>query len=66
MLKWLILAAFAVILFYGWRQKCRRPKVSAADRLVRCTRCSRHLSIHAAVCRGDGDYRCPQHVGDDQ
>ncbi|HUX18471.1 MAG TPA: hypothetical protein VMV63_04720 [Acidithiobacillus sp.] len=66
MLKWLIFLVFAAILFYGWRQKRRRPEVSAVDRLVRCTRCGRHLSIHAAACRGDGDYRCPQHAGDNQ
>ena len=66
MLKWLMLAVFAALLFYGWRHRQRHLKRSAVDRLVRCTRCHRYLSVRSAVCRGQGDYRCPQHAGEDQ
>ncbi|WP_414040845.1 hypothetical protein ACJU26_01745 [Acidithiobacillus sp. M4-SHS-6] len=64
MLKWVLLAGCAAVLFYFWRQKKRQARRRPAlESLVRCSRCGRYVSVHSALRSAEGDYRCIQHAG---
>lgn len=67
MLKWVLLAGFAGVLFYWWRQKQRHPRQRPeVESLVRCSRCGRYISVHSALRTTEGDYRCSEHAGPKQ
>lgn len=66
-MKYLLLIAVLLVLWWAWKKRAERPEESAMpderlpESVVACAHCGLHHPLSESLVDGDDNYCCPEH-----